>query len=1146
MICSAKNVRAAFSCAFLLMVFTGLAKAQEAVTLSVKNQPLQTVITELNRQTGYEFVINDNDVNLGKRVSLSVKNAALGDVLSRLFASEGLSYSIIDNKVVLARKAESDAGDASRQRAKKDENLISGRVVDSAGEPIIAAGVIEKGTGNGVITDLDGKFQIKISGSEAVLEIQSLGYETRNVTVKPGRSLVVTLQEERNDLEEAVVVGYGTIRKRDLTGSVSQVKVEDATAGTVSSISHALAGKAAGLQVTQSTAIPGAAVQFRIRGAASPTSNDPLVIIDGFPIDPHEDSSYEIGYYASGSTDNILGSINPNDIASIEVLKDASATAIYGSRAGHGVIIVTTKKGSAGRAKVSYSGTGSAQVMAGKYEMLGATAIMQEANKYAKEVWMQENGVGIYGGKTEEEISRPFTPYYSKSQIANPPCDTDWFGELTRVGFQTQHNVSVTGGNEKTKYLISGNVFYQNGIIKKNDLGRYTGRINLDQKLGSYVTIGVNASFSRTQTDNVPLGDGQNEYASLLVAATKFSPLLPVRDQNGGYTLNPYLTYIPNPASLLEITNKTAKNRLLATAWIEVKPLPELSLKANAGVDYNNAKHEVYLPTTTLYGKKKNGQADMSQMEKNDYLFEFTANYTRKFGENHNFTALAGWSFQQFNRESLWLGNSNYLTDSFLYNNIGIGQYVKPTVGSSATKKEMASAFARINYSWKDRYLLTATIRADGTSDFDPAHRWGFFPSVSAGWVFSDEPFFAPLREVWSMGKIRMSYGQTGNSNIGYQVDSYFKRADSWGNDYHKSIGGTEHIGLALSQLGNPLLTWETTTEWNVGLDLGFFGNRLNITAEYFNRVISDLLSFRSLSKLQEVDSIADNIGKTQSQGVELTVNSINVKSGDFEWSTDFTFSFYRDHWLERADSWVPKSYSIYDGPLRISAGYLSDGLVQPGESIPYMLGAIPGQVKIKDIDGFLYDADGNYVVDEHGIFQKTGVPDGRINEADMVVYGSRDPDYLIGFNNTFNWNHFDLNVYFYGQFGLLNSGSYKEIWIANLSNLQYGLNYPVTASDVWRHDNQESTLPGYFANKSTYGTADYYLKRLWFVRCRNITLGYTIFPKKVLSKVRAYIDVNNPFIIQPGYNGFDLETDDSSYAYPNVRSFSLGVDITF
>ena len=221
MICSAKNVCAAFSCAFLLMVFTGLAKAQDAVTLSVKNQPLQTVITELNRQTGYEFVINDNDVNLGKRVSLSVKNAALGDVLSRLFASEGLSYSIIDNKVVLARKAESDAGDASHQRAKKDENLISGRVVDSAGEPIIAAGVIEKGTGNGVITDLDGKFQIKISGSEAVLEIQSLGYETRNVTVKPGRSLVVTLQEERNDLEEAVVVGYGTIRKRDLTGSVS-------------------------------------------------------------------------------------------------------------------------------------------------------------------------------------------------------------------------------------------------------------------------------------------------------------------------------------------------------------------------------------------------------------------------------------------------------------------------------------------------------------------------------------------------------------------------------------------------------------------------------------------------------------------------------------------------------------------------------------------------------------------------------------------------------------------------------------------------------------------------------------------------------------------------------------------------------------
>ena len=1127
----------------LLLCMTSSLFAQQKVTIDVKDEPLKKVVSELSRITGYEFIFSDSFVDVSQKVNISVSNGSLADVLDLMIKGTDINYSILDNKVVFSQK-KSRAYPETAKEETVNGITVSGRVIDMSGEPVIGAAVLETGTSNGEITDYNGEFFITIGGSGAVLDIQALGYEPYTVAVKSDRKLTVTLREDKELIEEAVVVGYGTMRKRDLTGSVSQVKMEEAMAGTVSTISHALAGKAAGLQVNQTSAIPGASVSFRIRGAASPTSNDPLIIIDGFPVDPHDDSSYEIGYYASGSTDNILGSINPNDIASIEVLKDASATAIYGSRAGHGVIIITTKKGSAGKAKVSYSGTGSVQVMTDNYETLSSREVMQEANKLAYEEWMQKYGIGIYGGKAENQASKPYQPYFSKIQINNPEYDTDWFDEVTRMGWQTQHNLSVTGGNDKTKYLVSGNYFHQEGVIKTNALSRYTGRINLEQKLGRVVTFGINTTFTRNETDNVPVGSGQNENASLLVSASKFSPLFPVRDENGDYSLNPYLTYIPNPVSLLEITNKTTKNRVLGTAYVEVKPIEELSLKANFGVDYNNAKHKVYMPKTTLYGKKKNGQADMSQMEKNDYLFELTANYNKKLGE-HNVNALAGYSFQQFNKEGLWLGNSDFLTDAFIYNNMGAGQYVKPTVGSNATKREVASFFGRVNYSYKDRYLLTATVRADGTSDFAPGNRWGYFPSVSAGWVFTDEPFMESLKSWWSMGKVRLSYGQTGNANIGYQVESYYARSDKW-DVYSHSFGETEHMGLLLSQLGNPDLTWETTSEWNVGLELGFFNDRLSLTAEYFNRVISDLLSWRTLSKLQELEGIADNVGKTQSQGFELTINTQNIKRSSFSWTTDFTFSLYRDRWLERAESWVPKSYSIYDGPLRLEAGYVSDGLVQAGETISYMPGAIPGQVKIKDIDGFLYDDDGNYVVNEHGIFQKTGRPDGRINEADMVIYGSKDPDFIMGLNNTFNWKNFDLNVYFYGQFGLLNSGSYKEIWIGNLGNLKYGITYPDTAKDVYRHDNQDSVYPGYFANKSSYGYGDYLLKKLWFIRCRNITLGYTVFPKKGLSKLRVYFDVNNPFIIQPGYSGFDLETDDSSWAYPNSRSFSLGLDITF
>lgn len=1138
------NIRKGVLAICLIFLCNVAASAQERISLEVKAQPFKTVVEKLKEMTSYEFIFNDRYIDVNRSLTISLKDASLKDVLDVIVAGTDMEYSVLDNKVIFSRKPVSQ--DASTK--KKDapaEVLLKGRVINLEGEPVFGAVVIQTGTPTGEIVDNDGYFSIKLVGDNPVIEVQALGYTSQNIEVRNRSNITIKLHEDRKLLEEAVVIGYGTIRKKDLTGSVSQIKMEESMAGTVSTLSHALSGKAAGLQVNQTSAIPGASVTFRIRGAASPTSNEPLIIIDGFPVDPSADKSYEIGYYSSGSTDNILGSINPNDIASIEVLKDASATAIYGSRAGHGVIIITTKKGSAGRAKVSYSGTGSVQVMSDTYETLNAREVMEEANRFAYEEWMQKYGIGVYGGKAENQALKPYTPYFSKTQINNPENDTDWFDEVTRIGWQTQHNLSVTGGSENTKYLVSGNYFHQEGIIKTNSLSRYTGRINLDQKLGRFVKFGINTTFTRNETDNVPVGDGQNEYASLLVSASKFSPLFSVKDDNGEYTLNPYLTYIPNPVSLLEITNKTTKNRVLGTVFIEVKPIDDLSIKANFGIDYNNAKHKVYLPKTTLYGKKKNGQADISQMNKDDYLFELTANYTKKF-KDHNITALAGYSFQQFNKEGSWLGNSDFLTDSFLYNNMGAGQYVKPTVGTNATKSEVASFFGRVNYSFKDRYLFSATLRADGTSNFAPGNRWGFFPSVSAGWVFTDEKFMENLKSWWSMGKLRLSWGQTGNSNIGYQVDSYYQRVNQWGKDYHHSFGESEVLGLALSQLGNPNLTWETTTEWNVGLELGFFNERLNLTAEYFNRVISDLLNFRTISKLQEVESIADNVGKTQSQGFELTINTHNIKTNQFGWSTDFTFSFYRDRWLERAESWAPKSYSIYNGPIRFVAGYVSDGLVQPGESIPYMPGAIPGQVKIKDLDGFLYDDKGNYVADEHGIFQKTGHPDGRINEADMVIYGSKDPDFIMGLNNTFNWRNFDLNIYFYGQFGLLNWGSYKENWIGKLSDLQYGITYPKTAKDVWRHDNQNSIYPGYFSNKSTYGFGNYYLRKLWFIRCRNITLGYTIFPKKLISKFRAYIDVNNPFIIQPGYTGFDLETDDSSYAYPNVRTFSLGLDITF
>lgn len=1119
-----------------LLLAGNLAVNAQKVTFNGEQVSLKQAFEQIESVSKYKIAYNTAQLDVNRKVTLNQKDTDVLQVLDQLLAGTGCTYKVNENYIVIT----------SQQTGAVKK--VHGVVKDVNGEPIIGANVVVKGNpSNGTITDLNGNFDLSVT-SNTTLQVSYIGYNTQELFVGKKTDFNIVLKEDTELLDEVVVVGYGTMKKKDLTGAVASVKMDDAPVGTVSTISHALAGKAAGLQVNTISAQPGSGSTFRIRGAASVNAgNDPLIIIDGFPVSPTDDSKIQTGKYDSGSSDNILASINPNDIESIEVLKDASSTAIYGARAGNGVIIITTKKGKTGAPKVTYSGTASVQTMAAKYEMLSAKDFMIQSNRYALEEWRRSNGIGVYGGKSEAEAATPYTPYYTDAEIANPAYDTDWFKEITRTGFQTQHNLSVNGGTEMTKYLISGNFFKQNGVVKNNDMDRYTARVNVEQKVSKYVNLGVNMTLSRNTTNNVPLGAGQNENASIMVAAAQFSPILPVRDEEGEYVLNSQAAFLPNPVSLLEITDKTVKERMLGTAYVEIKPIEELTLKGNFGIDRNYQKHSVYMPKTTLYGQKTGGQANIAQYDKSDYLMELTANYSKRFGD-HNLNALVGYSFQRFTDESLSAGNSQFLIDGFLYNNLGAGAYPKPSVGSSASKSEMASFFGRINYSYKDRYLLTATMRADGASNFAKNNRWGYFPSVALGWRFTEEEFMQPLTSVLSNGKLRVSFGQTGNSNIGNRAISYY----STGNN--NEFGGTEQVGVYLSQMGNVDLKWETTTEWNVGVDLGFFKNRLNVTAEYFHKVVSDLLSERSLLGFQEVSTIAANIGETQSQGFELTINSTNFNTKNFGWNTDFTFSLYRDKWKTRDDSWKPSAYSVYDSPIRYQYGYLSDGLIQPGETVDWMPGAIPGQVKIKDINGYVYNEDSSVKVDQHGIPLKSGKPDGKLDDADKVIYGSSDPGYLLGLNNTFRWKNFDLNIYFYGQFDLLNSGSYKDLWLTGASgmtgivNMYRGYNMPVSAKDVWTSDNQSAVRPGYFQDKSTWGIGDYYLQKSWFVRCRNITLGYTIpvnQGRNILSNVRVYFDVNNPFTITP-YDGLDLETDNSVWAYPNVRSFSLGVDITF
>ena len=1071
----------------------------------------------MESQTGMTIAYNEAIIDLNQTVSVNITNKSLSEALTEILKNTGTTFSIQGKQVIISSSS-------ARQQTKK----ITGIITDETGEPIIGATIKVKGEPTGTVTDIDGKYSID-ANPQSTLIISYIGYLPIEVPVANQAMVNLQLKEDSEILDEVVVVGYGTMKKRDLTGAVSSIKMSDAPLGTFSSASHALAGKAAGLRVSQATAQPGAGATFRIRGETSiNASNQPLIIVDGFPVSSSSSPSSG-NRYDAGSQDNVMEMLNPNDIESIEVLKDASATAIYGSRAGHGVIIITTKRGKAGTPNVTYSGNAAVQTMSAKYKILDAPGYMRLSNMYELEKWRRDTGTGIYADYVTPSSTAAYTPKYTDEEIANAKT-TDWMDEITRTGFQQSHNISISGGTEKSKYLASLNYFDQKGVIKNSNMQRITANLNSDYELSKHVKAGLSFNISRNSYDNVPLGTGENEYSGIIAAATFFEPNIPVYDENGNYSESNVYKQRPNPVSMLEIEDKTTKDRVLGTGFLSVEPIKGLIFKANVGFDRKSAKRKNYLPTTTLFGQTQNGSAYQSQTDGMDYLFNLTANYMKTI-DKHSFTALVGYEWQQFTNEWFSAGNTNFSLDSFLYNNLGAGSGEK-SVASNYTKNSLSSVFARLNYSYADKYLVTATLRADGSSNFNPGERWGYFPSVSLGWRFSEEEFMQNINHILSNGKLRGGYGQTGNTSVGNRTQSYYKADNKY------VFGSTGVNGMIVTSLGNAGITWETTSEWNIGLDLGFLNNRINFTAEYYDRVISDLLvTSKRLPSYNELTSIAANSGSTQSRGVEFTLNTVNIKNKDLVWTSDLTFYKFKDRWKERDPNWIPEVYQSKNDPIRAIFAYKSDGLLQVGEEVPaWQQELLPGQIKLKNLSD-----------------------EGQINTLDpndIVLIGTTDPDFSFGFNNTVRYKNFDFNMYLYGEIGRWRDASYYDDWLPYRYFAPSGGLYNMSqrALDSWTMDNQTSSTPSILTSRDSSG--DYFYKKVSFLRCRNITVGYTIPGlKNVAKNIRVNVSINNPFVIS-NWNGLDPETDynpsDSntenagSYSYPNVRTFSFGVDISF
>ena len=1093
--------------------------SERKINIEVNDVTLIDVLKQIEAQSDYVFFYNNADIDTEKKISINMKDANIKDVLDRILNE--YSYRINNKKIIITAK----------RQAPVRTNKISGVVSDDSGQPIIGGNVLVKGLNKGTMTNIDGKYTIDVPDSATTLVISYIGYKKQEVEIGDRNYIPVTLQKNDVLMDEVVVIGYGTVKKSDLTGAVSSVKTENLPIAANTSVTHMLAGQAAGVMVKQNSAQPGGGIEIYVRGAASTgAGNDPLYVIDGFPVtnksvEPESGNRYEYG------SRNPMNSLNPNDIESIEILKDASATAIYGARAANGVILVTTKRGKSGKPIVKYNANYSIQTIAKRLEMLSAKEFMNVSNEISYQKWRMDNELYPYGGELEEDA----LPYkgnpYSPEEIAAAGEGTDWFGLLTRDGSINQHNVSVSAGTESTRFLASLNYYKQKGVIKNSDFQRISGRINLDQDLGKYVKAGINATYSTIFNNNVPLGEGNAENSSLLNSALHYDPLVPVKDESGNYALSPTLGMIPNPVSMLEITDQTQTDRLLANGYIEATFWKDLKVKLNMGIDKNQGRRSTYLPKSTLYGKQEGGKANINENRTVDLLFELTANYTKQlFKERDRLEVLLGYSYQQENWDGLGAGSSQFFTDLFLWNKLEAGNVARPPVSSSKGKNELGSYFGRINYSLLDKYLFTFSLRYDGSSKFGKNNKWGLFPSGAFAWKMQNENF---LKDVdWlSELKLRVSFGQTGNSNIGGNAYEYYEA----GNQY--VFGDAVQTGSIKSQLENPDLKWETTTELNVGLDFGFLNNRITGSFEYFHKVVSDLLAFRKLNSLMEVSTIADNIGATQSTGYEFSLNTVNL-TGPFKWNTTLNISSYNDRWKERNPDVVLAPYEKEDAPIRAIYGSVSDGILQIGETPPAsMPDLLPGQMKVKDLNGF----------DPNDGSKLLGHPDGKIDAADRIYLGSTDPKVIIGFGNMFEYKNFDLNIFFYGMFGQ---------YVANSNRAKYGpsgceyilqrQNYSKEVLERWTPDNPTNKFPSGFYS-AYYGGDDWLLEKVSFVRCKNITLGYS-FPHKwihkVFSQARIYVDVENPFIIT-NYQGLDPEMD-SKGGYPSQRTYSIGIDITF
>lgn len=1145
------NLLFAIQCSFILVG----ASVQETyanvntqtVVSSAPSVELEKMLKSVEKKTGYVFFYKTSEIKDVWVKQFDMANKSNSETLDELFKHIPFKYTIKGKTISI-----------QRDQSAKTFDPVNGAIKDSQGKVLAGVTVTVKGTTRGTSTDAEGKFTIDVNPGD-VLVIKSLGYETLEIPVSSTAALQnIVLHESSEAIEELVVIGYGAVNRKNVSGAVSTVKGSDlAAVSTTSNFTQGLQGKAAGVQVMQATGQPGANASVRIRNNPSNASAGVLYVVDGVPVNGGA-SIPGSPVSTQGNQDvSPLNFINSNDIESIELLKDAASASIYGARAGAGVVLITTKRGKAGIPKIDYTGTYGFQQADKMYEVLDTRTYMEQVNKIGLERWMQNNKVGPFYGTVDGSTLTPYKPRFTTDEIANTAMLPNAMEAVHRNGYTTQHNVSLSGGSENTKYFVSGNYFDQKGVLIASGMKRYNFRANFDQNITDKIKTGISATMSDGKILATGTG-GANEAGGVLTAALYHPANLPLQNPDGTYPINPRYPNLPNPLSYQDVTNDLNTFRLLTNAYLSWEIIDGLTAKGMYSYDRSTSGRDVYLPRTYLLGERSGGIGNVSKNDAGIKLLEYTLAYNKRFGSDHQINGVLGYSYNQFKTRFMSAGNQNFPTDAFLYHNLGVGQSPKPSVGSGSSEKTIASYFIRGIYTYKDRYTLQASLRRDGASNFADNKKWGYFPGVALNWLISEESFIKDSEGPVNFLKLRLSYGETGNSDIASAAQmaylNYFREGSS--NYYYSYLfgdGTNPATGFGISRLANPDLSWETAKELNAGLDFGLFNDRISGSVDVYTKTINGLLFNVVTPSPYEVGLQTVNAGKTRTDGYDISLQTKNVvdQSGNngFTWSTSINFSHYLSYWTERAPQTLAtlerfKAATGKEALYNPAFGYISNGIFRGEGAAPaHMPNLLPGSLILNDRAS--YDDQGNLAG-----------PDGIINAADQTLIANLDPKFNFGFGNTFTFKNFDLNVFFSGAILKAWSpyGPNRSFRIASLAaNMgSFDWNTMPISLERWSFDNTDANFPTGLSDSryaNYQNNSDYWMMNASFLRLRNVTLGYS-FPsawlqnQKVIKGARISFDVQNPWTITK-YPGLDPELNQNNY-YPLTTSYVLGVNLSF